>query len=517
MSSKATAFAPEQEPKLPVLRPVHGIRYRLEEAIPVGPTFQPGRFGRIFPVTLRRPVDPTAIGELAQAMLDPAPDSAEGDNQQLPSGFTYFGQFVDHDMTFDPTPVPEQIVDPTSIHNFRTPALDLDCIYGLGPAAQPYLYEAANPAKLLLGVNSDSPDAAGKQIKLPGDGRFDLSRNSEGFALIGDPRNDENLVVAQLHLAFLKFHNCVADLLEPNAAQQPRAFNEIRRTVTWHYQWIVLHDFVRRIVRPEVLDDVLKNGRKFYRFDTEPFIPVEFSVAAYRFGHSMVRNNYDHNRVFGPGAGRLAPASLALLFFFTGPRKQRGGGPASTPLPSNWVIDWRRFFELSNGATPRNLSRVIDTRLASALHDLIANTKVDSPPTSLAERNLRRGEAVALPTGQQAAGAMSLPVLGEDQIAGSGPDGAVAAKHGLHKETPLWYYILKEAQLQQSSLRLGEVGSRIVAEVFVGLIQGDPLSFLAQNPTWKPTLPAATPGTFTLADMLKFVESKTPIINPVGD
>lgn len=505
------------EARAAAVRPSHGVQYRPETAIPVGAPFKPGRFGRMFPLPMRRPIPPAALAELAQTMVeDTAAGFAAEDNPDIPAAYTYLGQFVDHDITFDTTPVPEQIVDPTMVRNFRTPALDLDSIYGLGPGAQPYLYQASNQAKLALGKNADSVDQNRNPIQLPGEGQFDLPRNADGFALIGDPRNDENLVVSQLHLAFLKFHNAVADAVEPDPAKQPAAFDEIRRTVTWHYQWIVLHDFLKRVAQPAAVDDVLQNGRRHYHFQEEPYIPVEFSVAAYRFGHSMIRNGYDHNRVFGPGPGRLGPGSLELLFFFTGPAKTNAIGIKSSPLPSNWIIDWNRFLDVKGGTAPANPSRLMDTHLAAALHDLVKNLKVGAPPTSLAERNLRRGEAVALPTGQSVAYRLRVPALTPGQIAEAGKDGEVAAKHGLHESTPLWFYVLKEAAIQEKGRRLGAVGSRLLAEVFVGLLEGDPLSFLTQNPGWKPELPGRQAGHFTLADMLNFVEKSTPAINPLG-
>lgn len=516
--SAGTGFAPAPRPEQP-LRPTHGLRMRLEESAARLQIIKPGRFGRLFPLPTRDPVPNTVLAELAAAMVEASPADPSLDNRTIPAGFTYFGQFVDHDITFDPTPVPEQVVDPAALHNFRTPALDLDCVYGLGPAVQPYLYESANPAKLLLGTNTDSSDQNGNKITLPGNGRFDLPRNSEGFALIGDPRNDENLIVSQLHLAFLKFHNAVVDVVEPNPARQGSAFAEIRREVTWHYQWMIVHDFLARLVRPEILDSILNKGRRHYHFETDAFMPVEFSVAAYRFGHSMIRNGYDHNRVFGPGPGRLGPGSLDLLFFFTGPTKQQplpgGGALISSPLPSNWVIDWTRFFDVGD-KPPVNASRKLDAGLAPALMDLIKAAKVDAPPTSLPERNLRRGEAVVLPTGQSVAGLVGAKPLDASEIAASGPDGKIAEKHGLHKNTPLWYYILKEAQIREKGERLGEVGSHLVSEVFIGLLQGDRLSYLSQDPCWTPTLGKVS-GQFSMADMLRFVDSKTPIVNPIGN
>jgi hypothetical protein len=105
--------------------------------------------------------------------------------------------------------------------------------------------------------------------------------------------------------------------------------------------------------------------------------------------------------------------------------------------------------------------------------------------------------------------------LKPEQIA-TGSDGAVAQKHGFDRETPLWYYILKEAEIQGQGLRLGQVGSRIIAEVFIGLLEGDSNSYLTRNPDWKPSLPSAIPGTFTMADLLKFVGDLNPIDDPAN-
>jgi hypothetical protein len=437
------------------------------------------------------------------------------DNPDLPSGFTYLAQFIDHDITFDPTSLPERDVDPQSVHNFRTPKLDLDNLYGLGPDDQPYLYvrdgqsvvgvplaPGATPlphGTFLLGLahQSSSLNPANDIQAIPND----LPRAVNKFATIGDPRNDENLIIAQLHLALLKFHNKVL-------AKQATSFEEARRIVTWHYQWIVLHDFLRRIVDPAVLDDVLNNGRKFYRFGVDPFIPVEFSAAAYRLGHSMVRAEYDHNVNFGPPpAPRLARATLGILFSFTGKSSADG---SRVPLPSNWAIDWRRFHELPKpDDVNRNQSRLIDPLIAAPLFNLPDG----GPP--LPVRNLIRGLRFELPSGQAVAAAMSIPALTPGEIS-QGNDGKEAAAQGLTEYTPLWYYILKEAQVHAGGRHLGAVGSRIVAEVFVGLLQGDSNSFLAQAPNWKPTLPGNIAGAFTLADLITFVGDINPVEDPLN-
>ncbi|TCO72461.1 peroxidase family protein [Rhodovulum euryhalinum] len=467
----------------------------------------PGKFGRMFPGLPGLHVDDDRLQALAQAMLDPG--GLSGDNPRIPAGFTYFGQFIDHDITLDLTSLGEKMRDPTAVQNFRSPSLDLDSIYGRGPDGSPHMY-ARDPAtgkttpKLLLGRNITVGFG-----NVTGEFRNDLPRSPEGQALIGDHRNDENLIVAQTHLSFLKFHNKVVDHLADQGIADEHLFHEARQTVTWHYQWLVLHDFLGRLTQPGTVDRILHDGRKFYRFKKFPYMPVEFSGAAYRLGHSMVRQDYDYNRVF-------PNADFSLLFGFTGlsgqiigdlaPQSPTAPLPVSH-LPSNWIIDWRRFYDLDDTMTPQ-ATRKLDPFLAAELHTLPGGGG------NLAFRNLKRGVQMGLPSGQSVADAMNIANrITADELA-SGPDGAVAARHGLHTQTPLWYYILKEAEVKGGGARLGPVGSAIVAEVLVGLVHGDHQSYLWQRgPGWRPSLPSATPGDFTMADMLRLVGD----INPIGD
>lgn len=484
----------------------------------------PGMFGRMFPTLPALEASDAALKALADAMLDASPDSAVGNNKNIPAGFTYFGQFIDHDITLDLTSIAEKHEDPTGTQNFRTPRLDLDAVYGLGPDGSPHLY-ARDPqtfektgVKFALGRNQSVPDILNGRSDI----RNDLPRSAEGLALIGDSRNDENLVVAQTHLAFLKFHNKVVDFLkakEPNLSGSA-LFDKARQTVTWHYQWIVLHDFVERLTQKGIVNKIVTEGRKFYRFKKTPYMPVEFSAAAYRLGHSMVRENYNYNRVFNAQGG-IVVASLDLLFQFTGLSGQIIGELAGTPqgplpaasVPSNWIIDWRRFFDFdtpeqgqpnSPESFELNHARKLDPMIIPQLHTLPGGGG------NLAFRNLRRGVMLGLPSGQSVAKAMGVTPLTPEQIA-QGSDGQAAKANNLHKETPLWYYILKEASIQKKGDRLGEVGSRIIAEVFVGLVHGDHSSYLWQEKNWKPTLPSAQPNTFTMVDMLKFIGEISPI------
>jgi len=475
----------------------------------------PGMFGRMFRL------DPLVVPDaklqvLAAAMEDNAANEL-GDNDKIPAGFTYFGQFVDHDISLDLTSLGDKEKDPLGIENFRTPAVDLDCLYGLGPDGSPHLY-ARDPnnghkpgPKMLIGKNINVQFGG-----ITGDFLNDLPRSPEGFALIGDHRNDENLLVAQTHLAFLKFHNAVCDMLATSASPPRDIFKEARRIVTWHYQWIVLHDWVERLTEPGTVAKILHDGRKFYRFRKVPYMPIEFSAAAYRLGHSMVRSSYPHNKVF-------PDADFQLLFDFSGlsggilgdlaPNPPAGPTPVAK-LPSNWIIDWRRFYELgASGGVPMKAtpSRTIDPQLAKVLHTLPGGGG------NLALRNLQRGVKLGLPSGQDVATRMRIrDPLTPDEIASDSngsTDGAAAKSQGLHTKTPLWYYILKEAKVRHGGKRLGPVGSIIVSEVFVGLIHGDHNSFLWQERNWKPTLPSAEPGKFTMVDMLRFVND----INPIGD
>jgi hypothetical protein len=361
----------------------------------------PKRFGKMFPdLDPFRPPD-DALRRLGRAMKESLAEDPEADDSEIPAGLTYLGQFVDHDITFDQPKGFPAIDDPAEIEQARTPTLDLDSLYDLGPRRQPELYDPItrpSRAKFRIGRTSPTFDV---NVALPND----LPRTPEATALIGDPRNDENLVVAQTHLAFLKFHNQVIDTVQPDGDEDDDAtftqdeedrkktrFHQTHRLVRWHYQWLVLNDFLPRLADPNVLNDIKTNGRSFFQFEGRPFMPLEFSAAAYRLGHSMIREIYNYNRVF-------TNATLSQLFTFTG-----GGGGA--PIPSNWVIDWRKFF----GVGPLsllNMARKIDTRLTPQLHALPGTAP--GQPSSLAVRNLLRGSRIGLPRAQDVAGPWASP------------------------------------------------------------------------------------------------------------
>ena len=480
------------------------------------PEFQ-ARFGRMFPNAEPAKFGDTPeqvhdnLGKLAAAMVsdfDAPKDEPDDEESGVPALYTYLGQFIDHDLTFDPTGSFQKQKDPKATFDYRSAAFDLDNVYGRGPGDQPYMYQDDGKSFIL-----GDPITLG----VPG-GAHDLQRNAAGRALIGDPRNDENTIVSQLQGLFLRFHNRVV-------AEQPNlAFEDAQAEVRRRYQYVVLHDFLPRLVSAEVLNALKTNSRfdksklRFFHPSDLPFMPVEFATAAYRFGHSMVRPGY-----------RLNDAVLVPIFPLP-PEQQPGFGEGLTGfrrMISDWGIDWARFIDIEvrdYGFSPPkpgdddeakkqrfvNSRRLqfayrIDTSLVDPLGSL-PMTVAGNKPTSLAHRNLLRGVQFGLPSGQTVARAMGLtPLKDEEILIGKGldkPDGLrpIAEIDSVFAGTcPLWTYVLAEAMKNSKStttattdgtrvntLQLGHVGGRIVAEVFLGLMFSDAFSLLSADPEWMP-------------------------------
>ena len=518
-----------------------------------------GRFGRMFRTLAPATFDVDDLRRLAIAMTaDPEIDAVtlkpkvtseteidDEENFGIPAGYTYFGQFVDHDITFDPMSSLIKMNDPDGLVDFRTPALDLDNVYGRGPDDQPYMYDDTG-RKFLLGDRSLTANDPGQVLTK------DLPRFRQR-ALIGDKRNDENVIVSQLQGLFLRFHNYVAD-------QNPEAsFADVQQMVRWHYQWLVLFDYLPRLVGKGLIKKILPHIRNesgqrifkvdplllFFKWENFPFMPVEFSGAAYRFGHTMIRP------VYRLSLGDLPPVVPEILnlegrrmIFAPNPDDGLNG---FREFPAEWGIDWSLFFEtrehkLSPLPEFRNKNRVqpaykIDTSLVSPLAALpefsIPGTNEpvsEKQPNMLALRNLLRGMTLGLPSGQDVAKYMGInPIADDELIAGKANiDGLNPDKHKTIREcgasfenkAPLWFYILAEARHKwvtrrkdedvekedPTHTRLGPVGSRIVAEVLIGLIYGDPNSFLSLDPNWQPFLgntDAESPfDRFTMGDLI---------------
>ncbi|WP_409329054.1 peroxidase family protein [Trujillonella humicola] len=396
------------------------------------------------------------------------------DNQAIPAGYIYFGQFIDHDMTLDKTPLTQQQQDPRAMINYDSPRFDLGSVYGNGPAVSPQLYDPARPGYMRLWEH---------------DGLTDLPRDDVGAAFLGDPRNDENLIVAQLHVAFLKLHNKLRD--------EGLTFEQAQQQCRWHYQWLIVHDYLPRIVGPELVASLLRrqgSGRieflgRLYRprNPRRPYMPVEYSGAAFRFGHSMIRAEYEMQD------GHTVP-----IFGRDGYEDLRG----NRPIPHDLWVDWNYFFDIPGMSTPddRNMSRKIDTQLSLPLSTL--------PPTvvaptagaivSLAERNLLRGKRLGLPAGQDVAVAMGLRPLSNAEL------GLTEREWQRQGKAPLWYYVLKEAELLGGS-RLGPVGGRIVAEVILGLLACDATSYFTANPGFSPG-----PAGYAMGDLLLRADAIDP-------
>jgi hypothetical protein len=479
----------------------------------------PFRFSRMGPSGINH-----QLGEAIRETLAGVMTSGGGGPSDIPAGFTYLGQFVDHDLTFDKTAVMlGQNVTPGELIQARSPSLDLDSLYGAGPddPASEKFYEA-DGIHLRMGKTEDDGFGVKDGFDLPrGAGSTNKAKRK---AIIPDPRNDENLAVAQTHLAFIRFHNRVVDTL-PASVPVAKRFQKARGIVTRHYQWMLRTDYLPRICAASVVNGVFNNGRKAFEVGVTPTevptMPIEFSVAAFRLGHSMIRRAYNWNKVFDNGTG-----TLEYLFIFSAGSGNLGGG---LRLATSWVADFRRLFDFSEAGradltvpeSKFNAAMRIDTKLSDPLRDLPAAGVQDEP--NLASRNLARAHMVRLATGQQMATflkskGVTLTKLTADQIR-QGNGGATledltqAQRSALVKDTPLWFYILREAELNQG--KLNGVGARIVAETFHRAMEGSKTS-IVRDPSWRPSLGPNT-TTFRFVDLLLFAfKGKKNLLAPLG-
>jgi hypothetical protein len=447
---------------------------------------------------------PAILEELACRMKDSdAKREARGDRvEAMMSGYVYLGQFIDHDLTRDETLLRDAKPNVTDTPNFRTPRLDLDHLYGKVPADVPNVYQGRGE----LRIDSTWPITTPPTFN-------DLPRNAAGTAEVVDSRSDENLIISQIHVLFAKLHNQLLklggshpELLKGVPGKD--AFEKTRRLVTWHYQWIIANDFLPSFVQTHVLEMVFQKRqlRLFPRIytpkDAPIALPVEFTVAAYRFGHSMVQEVYLLNGEHLVGTG--------TLIYMT----KRGGGiggPPPNPTPprllADYVVDWDFFFRATD--TELNRGQNIDTFITEVLYELPPETialfrSAGAPRTlkefmmPLPELTLKRGSKIHLPSGEQFAGCFGFPKIGRTDIPALPEDRAFFDNAEFHDRTPLWYYLLREASLEMTQepepgnpfgapiQKLGSIGSQIVAEVFFQVLATDADSILNAGRNWQP-------------------------------
>jgi hypothetical protein len=429
------------------------------------------RYGRMFPDLPALISDISELqaagdaGGLCDAAAAAQVCTGNGDDAAGAAGWPFFGQLIGHDITADRSPVGPQ-ADVATLRNARSPKLDLEMLYGDGPVGAPYLYDVHDPAKLLTGTDG-----------------VDLPRNRQGIALIGDPRNDVHVFSAHLHLMLLHSHNGLVDRLRADGEAEATLFDAARQALTWHYQWVVVHDFLPRLVGGQLVSEVLARGGRFFSPALgRAYLPLEFADAAYRYGHSQIRHTYQ----LQPG-GPAHPLFPALVGF-----------GAITP---EHRVDPGQLFDLP-GHAPAQRAKQMDATLPGSLirlpQQVTGDVEVDAY-RSLAVRDLLRGTATSLPSGESVADVMGVTPLDADQVGTCWAGG-----------TPLWFYILKEAQACGGGDQLGPVGGRIVAEVLIGLLRADPDSHLVVDPSWRPTLPSRDAASFGLADLLLFAADQQP-------
>lgn len=426
-------------------------------------------------------------------ITDPNLSLVNQNNPRDTAGMTFVGQFIDHDLTFDATSPLGVPTEPTTSPNGRSARFDLDSVYGGGPVLQPELYDPADPIKLLVESG----------------GLFeDLPRRANGAAVIGDIRNDSTLVIAGLHAAFLKFHNHAVDVVRRPGLSPTEVFLRARRQTTWHYQWLVVNRVLPAFVGPDLVDAMLAAPQPLGGNGGPAYIPVEFSGAAYRFGHSMVRPSYRANL-----AGDAGAPFFGLIFDSrvvvpdgqnptTDPGDLRGGFRAPRRF-----IGWQTFFDFGGAySSATRPNKLIDTILSTPLFALptsaIAHVVGAPGPIALPQRTLLRHLTWSLPSGQSVAKHLRVPRLSRadlDDVGGFGLD--------LDRSTPLWLYVLREAQLVNGGQYLGPVGGRIVAQVMLGLLRADPTSYLTTRPSWRPHLTGSGGSSgddYQIADFLRF-------------
>ena len=481
--------------------------------------------------------EPATVARLKQFEIAARPPwvPAPALRMQLAAVYTYFGQFVNHDIS---APIGGLLINigqvpPAGIIGTVDPAgVGKEWRSDTATILAHFVNEQAAPLTLasLYGDGPHSPDVAA--FYQPGGTRFRLAQVSvapktlftdlevdpasvhharaapdmprrDGLPLIADQRNDGNLIISQLHLAFMRVHNKAVTALErrdPHSA----GFAEARQEVTLLYHWLILNDLLPNLLSKSVQARPLSHWQP--RHSDPGTVPMEFTTAAFRFGHSMVGRAYDFNANFGRGGSMAAAASLGQLFAFTSHGGMGGaGGPARQPdqLPDHWVIDWHRMSAAPKAAEAKGADGAagdgaerIDLGFAPDMLNVAGAAPV-AEHGSIMFRNLLRGFHRRIPFGQVLAEACDVAPLTPAQVLAAMPRqqheppgtnalGDVARRLGIDRQTPAWLYFLCEAQVLEDGQRIGPTASQIIADTIVGLMRHTPASILRHGGGWQP-------------------------------
>lgn len=433
-------------------------------------TRQPGdRFGRLFGMLPPLYTAPEVLMALGSADGPMVAAQNTPKTKTVPVGHVFFGQFIDHDITLDIETAASWTHATRSSSSGRAPTLDLDSVYGSGPDVQPYLYAGGDAeGGRLRGAKLRSGESGGTLAS------HDLVRTEDGVAVIGDFRNDENRVLSQLHLGMCQVHNKFVDELaaEDRSLFGRDLYRRARRATTWHYQWAVVHDFLVDLCGASIVNEVLSGGRRHYQPALDDtFIPVEFAVAAFRFGHSMAPRKIQVQR--GGPAEDLYGGNL---------------GSFDAIASAAEMVEWPQVFRLDETRWQR--AERCDARLPRSFLNLPFTLSGEAAEVrSLATQNLLRGQNFLLPSGESVAREMGRPTAEIEAVSKA----AVILDDSLATGTPLWIYCLLEGQVlgrggqaRERGEGLGPVGGRIVAETLIGVLEADSRSWLGSNRSWRP-------------------------------
>ena len=490
------------------------------------------------------------------------PALANWENPEIPAGYTYLLQLVAHDLVATSFSLAVLEDTTTGAANTRSAVLRLDTIYGGGPAVCPFAYttdehSGTTRTTLRLGPMKDPPGDVPKmrdiaRVPAPDAGCAYAEMLTE--VAIADPRNDDHAIISQMTTLFHMLHKTILDFLKlPKdldsaiADSLPESnmdrFLCARAAVTLIYRRIIRDDLLQKILHPDVYEFYAKRPPGFEFLEgneaphADPRIPVEFAHAVFRFGHAMVRHRYLFNEL--NAAGFSLPEVL---------KQNSDKLPHQMPFDRTWIARWSYFFEMNN--TRPNLSRRIGPEFSGGFIDPVVLDDVDEVEdrAGLAYRDLLVGGFLNL---------WSVPALIEvvkkrqsslfkKSKLFSGPDYKIELKQYLEsrrdaakfedadieslvKEPPLAFFVLWEAAADPGTrgLKLGLLGSIIVAEVIFGAMMRDPMPGEGRFPTLKENLEALSLHTFeknyfeevdeisSMDQLIKFVARRNNLENEV--